>query len=101
MEQHIRPHDRRSLPLLRYLYALRLRRHAEELPPVRVPFCELWRADYTRISIPTVLEVSRRFLCLVGDRRAWEHRRAQGGYAAQSGDTSASRICQIRGKDGC
>lgn len=88
MAQYIRPHDWRSLPLLRYLYALRLRRHAEELPAVRVPFCELWRADYARVSILAVLEVSRIFLC-VPDGRAGSIGERRGQYAAQSGDTMA------------
>lgn len=45
------------MSLFRYLHALFNGRHAEELPPVRMSFLELWRADYTRLQVPTILEV--------------------------------------------
>ena len=45
--------------LLGRVHALRRRRLAKELPPLRLPRRQLQRSSHTRISIPELLEVRR------------------------------------------
>ena len=56
--QYLRPHDRRFGGLLGRLHALRLRRHTQELPPLRMPFRQLYRTERASIQISELLEVS-------------------------------------------
>lgn len=73
--QHLWPYDRRSPPILRYLYALRFRRHAEELLAIWVSFRELWRAGNAGISVSTVLEVSSIHSSSAWEERVWESKK--------------------------
>ena len=57
--QHLRPHDRGPDRLCRHIYALRPRRHAQKLPPVRLSLCQFRGADDARVSLHAVLEVSQ------------------------------------------
>jgi len=58
--QNIRPCDWRASPLLFDLHAVLICRDAEELPAVRVPFCEFRGADDAGGEVHEVLEVRRK-----------------------------------------
>lgn len=55
--QHLRNNDRRSHHLLGNLHALRPRRLARKLPPLRLPPCQLLRSGYAGLPVLELLEV--------------------------------------------
>ena len=57
LSQHFRSHDRRPYRLLRNIHALLPRRHAQELPPLRLPCDQFHFSDHTGISVLELLEV--------------------------------------------
>lgn len=67
--QYIRPHDRRALPLLRRLHALRGRRHTQKLPALRLPLHKLLKPACARVQVLAVLELGWKGSEPEGERR--------------------------------
>ena len=99
--QYIWAHDRCSRFVLWNIHALRSCCHTEKPSAICMPFHQLWRPEYSGLSLFAVLEVSRDLLVVVRADNSAASNDAVGKIIYGSGATSAALEILERPYSGC